>query len=149
MTRGLYRFERSVAPLAGPASVSADTREAYARDGFVSVADLLTSAEVADARAALCALIAGQTALGTDTLQPEPSLRETWSELTGDARIDAVRKVWRFVERSPVLDALARHPILHRTLETLVGEPCRLIQDMALLKPPHVGSQKPWHQDMA
>jgi phytanoyl-CoA hydroxylase len=45
--------------------------------------------------------------------------------------------------------ALTRHPVIHAILEQLLGEPCRLIQDMALLKPPHIGTEKPWHQDMA
>jgi phytanoyl-CoA hydroxylase len=31
----------------------------------------------------------------------------------------------------------------------LVGEGARMIQDMALLKPPFHGSEKPWHQDTA
>src|SRR4029453_617738 len=31
----------------------------------------------------------------------------------------------------------------------LLGSGARLIQDMALLKPPFRGSEKPWHQDTA
>jgi len=42
-----------------------------------------------------------------------------------------------------------RDPRLMPLLEQLIGRGPRMVQDMALLKPPFVGAEKPWHQDTA
>jgi len=60
-----------------------------------------------------------------------------------------VRKLIAFVQVEPRLDALAQHPKLIAVLQTLIVEPVRMFQDMALLKPPKLGREKPWHQDHA
>jgi phytanoyl-CoA hydroxylase len=44
---------------------------------------------------------------------------------------------------------MSEHPRLLAIVERLLGGPVTLFQDMALLKPPHVGREKPWHQDAA
>ncbi len=44
---------------------------------------------------------------------------------------------------------MAAHAGLLRTLEQMMGEAPELFQDMALVKPPRFGSEKPWHQDCA
>ena len=41
------------------------------------------------------------------------------------------------------------HPVIKSVVETLLGEQVQLFQDMALVKPPFIGSEKPWHQDNA
>ena len=146
--RELYRYEAAADVLPGPQALTDDAIGAYHRDGFLAVANVLDPEEVTAAKAALSDLIHGRVP-GYDGVQPEPEQRECWTTMTPDERADAVRKVWRFVEHEPRLDTLTRHPVLSDILFRLVGEPCRLIQDMALLKPPFVGTEKPWHQDMA
>lgn len=48
------------------------------------------------------------------------------------------------------LKALAFHPELLKVVHQMVGsEEAVLSSDMVLLKPPRVGREKPWHQDMA
>src|SRR5690606_4977977 len=54
-----------------------------------------------------------------------------------------------FVECEARLKAVAHHPVLLRAIEVLIGEKPKLVQDMAMMKPPHGGGEKPWHQDMA
>jgi phytanoyl-CoA hydroxylase len=44
---------------------------------------------------------------------------------------------------------MVRAPRLVAILDQLIGPGARLIQDMALMKPPHRGAEKPWHQDNA
>jgi phytanoyl-CoA hydroxylase len=44
---------------------------------------------------------------------------------------------------------MAQHAGLLAIVRKLVGSDVRMIQDMALLKPPRVGREKPWHQDAA
>ncbi len=147
--RDLYRFARTADVLPGPDALTDAHVAAYQRDGFVAVANVLTPAEVAEARAALYDLLHGRVA-GYDDLQPEPEMKAAWPTMSADERADAVRKVWQFVEHEPRLRALATtHRATQTILARLVGENVRLIQDMALLKPPFIGTEKPWHQDMA
>jgi phytanoyl-CoA hydroxylase len=47
------------------------------------------------------------------------------------------------------LGRIAAHPRLVPLLDQLLGPEARMIQDIALLKPPFLGSEKPWHQDAA
>ena len=54
-----------------------------------------------------------------------------------------------FVDVAPHLQALSNQATIHRIVEGLVGETAQLIHDMALVKPAHIGSEKPWHQDLA
>lgn len=61
-----------------------------------------------------------------------------------------VRKYMNFTGEHPAL----RHPIenghrLRGVVESLIGENPLLFQEMALVKPPFIGSEKPWHQDNA
>lgn len=145
----LYRFDRVAEVLPSPDAVEADAVARYAEDGYLAVADLLTPAEVADARAALDDLIHDRIG-GYEGLQPEPEFKDAWPTLGVDERADRIRKIWLFAEHEPRLKALATvHAGLQTILARLLGEPCRLIQDMALLKPPHIGTEKPWHQDAA
>jgi phytanoyl-CoA hydroxylase len=145
----LYRFDRVAEVLPSPEAVDDAAVARYAEDGYLAVADLLTPAEVAEARTALDDLIHGRVA-SYEGLQPEPEFKDVWPTLNASERADRVRKLFLFADYEPRLKALAtRHVSLQTLLTRLLGEPCRLIQDMALLKPPHVGTEKPWHQDAA
>lgn len=146
--RSLYRPSRAVAALPGPEALSASQAEVYRRDGFLAVEKLLSEEEVAEAEAALGDLLRGRVP-GFHGVQPEPELRDRWETMTPQEREAATRKLWLFAGHEPRMGMLTRHPAIHGVLELLLGEPCRLIQDMALLKPAFVGSEKPWHQDMA
>jgi phytanoyl-CoA hydroxylase len=68
---------------------------------------------------------------------------------TPEERELATRKVWNFVDFEPKLRGMAMHPKLLRVVELLLGAKPLLVDDAALLKPPHSGQEKPWHQDMA
>ena len=61
----------------------------------------------------------------------------------------AVRKIMFFTKFNETLDSLSKHPKIAGVVEELLGEPTDMIQDMALLKPPGGGREKPWHQDLA
>ncbi len=69
------------------------------------------------------------------------------SAATGPARIS--HELWSFIAHSPPLQEVSNHPRLLSIVEQLIGSPVKLIQDMALLKPPRIGGEKPWHQDNA
>jgi len=53
-------------------------------------------------------------------------------------------------EQHPLFTCLAKdHPRIRGVVSSLLGANPVLFQDMALIKPPLIGSEKPWHQDDA
>lgn len=60
-----------------------------------------------------------------------------------------VRNFYHFQHTDPAFLELVADPRIQGFIERLVGESCVLFQTMALSKPPHIGSEKPWHQDNA
>jgi len=60
-----------------------------------------------------------------------------------------IRKYMDFCEDAPALRDAAMSASLHRTLDRILGEGRTLFQEMALVKPPFIGGEKPWHQDCA
>jgi phytanoyl-CoA hydroxylase len=54
-----------------------------------------------------------------------------------------------FTDASPVLLRAAMSARLHLILDALMGQGRVLLQEMALVKPPKVSGEKPWHQDAA
>ena len=80
----------------------------------------------------------------------EAKAKDTLPTLNAEQRQDAVRKLGDFVEFDARLKALAEHPAMLRIVRQMLGdrEP-KMFQDMALIKPPLLGREKPWHQDKA
>lgn len=146
----LYRYDKTANILPSPTSVDAVAVDSYWANGFLAVANVLTPAELQVTRDSLSDILHGRVTGTADLIQPEQDQRAIWPTLTAAERADRVRKIWRFAEFEPHLKALGdSHPVILEILEKLLGEPCQMIQDMAMLKPPHVGTEKPWHQDAA
>jgi phytanoyl-CoA hydroxylase len=122
--------------------------ERYRRDGFLAIENAFTTDEVREALAGMDDLVMGRRE-GFTGIEFESAAKELLPTLPLEKRLDAVRKFWAFVAYEPRLDAMARAPRLVRVLERILGEPPSMFQDMALLKPPQIGREKPWHQDQA
>jgi phytanoyl-CoA hydroxylase len=148
----MYRTHHIHTPLPSLDAVDDDAIDAFRRDGFIAVANAFDPAEVQGYRDAITAAVEadddGKVArrvvhyeAGTD--------RPTMAALPMPERELAVRKLFTFKDDLPDLVAAAYHPALRDTCERLLGEPVRLVQEMALLKPPGGGAEKPWHQDTA
>ncbi len=146
--RPLYRYSTLAPTLPDPGALDEAHIAAYHRDGFVAMEHLLSPHEVETAKAALSDLIHGRVPGYTD-FSPEAEYRDQWDSMTPEERARVVRRVIFFVEYEKRLQSLALGRTVQGVLERLMGEPCHLIQDMALLKPPFIGREKPWHQDMA
>ncbi len=118
----------------------------YRRDGYLGVESLFTTDQVAD-------LLAGLDAILQDPQDPVIVQLESWAETAAqslDRRLDGVRRLMSFVGQDSRLAAVAQAPALLDAVQQLLGtDDVRLIQDMALLKPPGGGREKPWHQDKA
>lgn len=117
-------------------------------EGYLVVEDAFTAAEVRSASNGLTYLMDGGDG-GFRGVQYEPSARDRVADLPVEERRALVRKVFSFVDYDPRLKAVSEHPALLAALERIIGEPPVLFQDMALSKPPRVGTEKPWHQDCA
>ena len=120
----------------------------YVEQGYLSVAAAFNPAETGAALDGLSHLIMGGNP-DFKGIMFENSARETLPRLGLEERQDAVRKLDRFVEFESRLHALAYHPSLIAALRILIGDEPVLFQDMALLKPPRLGREKPWHQDLS
>jgi phytanoyl-CoA hydroxylase len=118
----------------------------YERQGFVAVDPVLTPEQVATALAAIEDLATGRDAAFADIyLEPKRDERAP-----PPAHSLNVRKIFRFVQHEPRLNAIAHdEAVLAIVRRLLGGRTPMLFQDMALLKPPRIGSEKPWHQDHA
>ena len=145
----LYSFDRAAKGISGgfPAVTEADIKY-FHRHGYLVINDAFSPTEVQDALAGMVHLMDGKHP-DFRAIQFEPSLVKRKDELDADARRDAVRKVFNFVDHEPRLNALAAHSGLLGVLEQIVEDTPELFQDMALVKPPRYGSEKPWHQDCA
>ena len=119
----------------------------YRRDGYLVVRDLLGPRNVAACIQALTDLAMGRIAPRETKLMFETGVNA--DTLGPEQRELAIRKYMDFCIDAPVLGAAAMSRRLHLILDQLLGQGRVLMQEMALVKPPRIGSEKPWHQDAA
>ncbi len=145
----LYRNSAAVAGLKGGFAAVDDSAAAqFHDDGYLLIQDAFTADEVASALAGLTHLMDGGDG-DFRGVQYEPSARDRIADLPVEERRALVRKVFSFVDHDERLAAIATHAGMLAALERLIGAPPTLFQDMALSKPPRIGTEKPWHQDAA
>ncbi len=149
----LYRTDESalasVVPQFRP-HLTADEVRQFGDLGYFAMEGLLSPAEVEACKAGLSDLIANRADLGDQIwVQEEPFFHQGGTdERSADPEL-RVRKLARFIKADARLAGAAAQPRLMGLLDQLIGPGHRLIQDMALMKPPLKGSEKPWHQDNA
>jgi phytanoyl-CoA hydroxylase len=144
----LYRAQQAAAGLNGFAAVDDQQIALFREQGYLVIHNAFTEAEVADALAGLLDLIGGVYP-AYHGVQYEKNTRELVAALPAEQRQDVVRKLFKMVEYDARVAALAQHPQLIALMARLVGDTPALFQDQALLKPPLIGREKPWHQDNA
>jgi phytanoyl-CoA hydroxylase len=142
----LYRTPRSARPLDDLAAVDSAAIERYRADGFLAIRNGLTADAVTDLMAGLASLARADTPAD---IQYEKWAEERFDQLSADERLDATRKFMSFAKHEARLGAAAHDPDIMRVVRMLLGDEPRLFQDMALIKPPGGGREKPWHQDNA
>lgn len=142
----LYRTE-AIATLVpdlsavGPAQVAE-----YAETGYLGVERVLTPDEVRDSLAGLSSLTYPESGA---MIQYEKWAEGNVDSLTPEERLDLTRKFFRFAHLDERLGSIAKHPAILAVVERLLGGTPHMFQDMALIKPPGAGREKPWHQDNA
>lgn len=122
--------------------------ERYRREGYLAVRQAFTPAEIEAGLAGLIHLIDGGNP-AFDGVLFERDAMDLLPTLRPEEKQDVVRKLMWFVEYDERLKALSAHPELLRVMERIIGGATTMFQDMALIKPPGVGREKPWHQDKA
>ncbi len=144
----LYTVAAEATPLDGLEAVTDEHIAFYRQEGYLAIDNVFTPGEVESAKAGLLDLILGRnTSFAGITF--EAGAAERLEELTVDERQDAVRKLMHFVDHEPRLKAASEKPAVLALIGRILGESPRMFQDMALIKPPRFGREKPWHQDKA
>ena len=117
--------------------------------GFLVVENAFSAQEVQDGLDGLYRLLSGEVAEFDGIHYERASAGMAVEELSPQQKQDYVRKFMHFVDYDRRLHDLAHHPQLLTLVQHLIGDFPVLFQDMALLKPPRMGREKPWHQDHA
>lgn len=145
----LYRFDTVAEGISGGFSAVTETHiQDFHQHGYLVIHDAFSPDEIQDALAGMMHLMDGNHP-DFRAIQFEPKLAKRKRALEGQERRDAIRKIFKFVDYEPRLNAIAEHSGMLGVLQRMMGDTPELYQDMALVKPPRFGSEKPWHQDCA
>ncbi len=146
----LYRYASTASQgVQGLQAVSDKDIESFHERGYLVIEEAFSLEETKAGLQGLVDLVDGRNS-EFKNIQFENSVLNKLDSLSSEQRQDAVRKLYGFVDYHESLYKLAFHPDLLEMIGRIVGEKeLNMFQDMALLKPPFIGREKPWHQDMA
>lgn len=149
----LYAYATVVTQgVAGLNSVTDRDIQVFHERGYLVIHNAFSAAETGAGLDAISDIICEKLSEKSSELkglQFENAAFDKLEHLNLEERHNAVRKLQDFIHHDKRLEALAFHRGLLGVLNRIVGEEVIKIQDMALLKPPLIGREKPWHQDMA
>ena len=145
----LYRFAGVADGISGFAAAGAAAVAHFRRHGYLVIHRAFTEQEVARALDEMLELLARPQAAFSGVQFEHSAPQEKLEEMAPELRQDYVRKFFNFVEFAPYMKALSEHRELLDLVSRVLGAAPALFQDMALLKPPRIGREKPWHQDHA
>lgn len=130
-------------------------KRTFQENGFVVVPDIISQTELAELRVMVERLLDGSIR----PLLPEPDgrVREDfdiqWEPAVKDdpaiPRRDKVRVSFHMCHTHPFFRDHATRPEIVNIVEALLDAPVRLYTDQMFVKPPHHGSEVPFHQDHA
>lgn len=123
--------------------------EFYHSHGYLVIEQAFTPSQVSAALDAISDIVAGKNKDFTGLLQFEAGVPEHVDRLELDERLDWVRKLQNFVDADQRLFDMAWDAGLIDLITRIMGERPKIWGEQALLKPPGVGREKPWHQDHA
>ncbi len=146
----LYRYATEVTTgISGFDAVTDADIQSFHERGYLVIHDAFTATETQSGLDGLVDLIVGKNP-DFNGVQVSGTAETTYDALSDEEKQDAVRKLFYYVEYDDRLKALAYHPTLLNVLNRIIGyDDITMFQDMALIKPPRIGREKPWHQDMA
>ncbi|MGC0144995.1 phytanoyl-CoA dioxygenase family protein [Pseudactinotalea sp. Z1732] len=119
----------------------------YRAEGYLAVDAVFDHGQIGAALEGLASLTLDPRSAD---LQFEEWAADRLEDFDGPERMDGVRRLMSFVDLEPALKEIAYDERLLEVARRIIGEDdIVLFQDMALLKPPGGGREKPWHQDNA
>ena len=127
--------------------LTADQKAQFDEQGYFIIDEFLTLEEVDGVRNEIATIMDRYPDVPEELVQIEPAVGR--GEITPDRVELGVRKLFRMARHNDFFRALAFHPKMVGIAEALVGPDVSLFQSMLLMKPPHFGGQKIWHQDNA
>ena len=145
----LYHFDGIAECIDGFDAIGEAEVERFRRDGYLAIDNAFTPQEVQEALDGLRYLISGENPDFTGVMFEQAAAGAAIESMSAEEKQDYVRKFMWFVNYEDRLKAMSNHPKLIAAITRLMGEEPLLFQDMALLKPPKFGREKPWHQDHA
>lgn len=145
---GLYRFDAVAEGVERFAAVTDAHLDFFRDQGYLVIHHAFTPEETAEALEGLLDLIDGKVP-EFDGIQFEAWARDRLDTIAREEKQDYIRKLMAFTPYDARLNAIANHPALLAIIRKLVSDEPQKFQDMALLKPPSGGREKPWHQDKA
>ncbi|MBB6430138.1 phytanoyl-CoA dioxygenase family protein [Algisphaera agarilytica] len=146
---GLYAATRTAELLPDLSAVDEAALRRFHETGYLAFEKAFDAQTIADAVAAIDDLTRGRNPEFNGIAFESAAGGVDLNELDELARAELVRKLMAFARFDARLDAVMRAPALMDLLRTLIGDEPTCFQEMALLKPPGGGREKPWHQDHA
>lgn len=119
--------------------------EAYHRDGYIMVENLLPAEDVEALGNRLQEYTHGGRPWGGLRVQIEPRIQR--GELKVEHPGDGIRKIDYLVQEDDLFRRLGLHENIVSILEQILGPDIKIFRNSLLLKPPEVGSAKGMHQD--
>ena len=119
----------------------------YEEQGYFTVEGMFTAEEVEGIRDEIPKIVARYPDVPTELVQIEPTVAS--GEKKPESFELGVRKLSRMARHNGFFRNLAFHPKMVKIAKTLLGPDIVLHQGQLLMKPPHFGGEKVWHQDNA
>ena len=158
-----------------PGKLTPDHLDQYRESGYLAFENVLTEGEVVEARSALTEIthrLLDKAREGNAKLQERPNAKKNYAGIQVidpdggwgihfESGIDPLalpneeaelkfRKLHGYHQAHPAFIHMAlEHQNILGTMGQVIGEDVALKAEMALSKPPFIGSEKPWHQDNA
>ena len=123
-----------------------DQVQQFREDGYCSVAEFLTAAEVEEICTEITTIVDRYPDDG-GMVQLEPAVAA--GEISPERTELGVRKLMSMATRNPLFRRIGFHPSVVGIARQLLGPDFSLLQSMALMNPPRFGTPKVWHQDNA
>ncbi len=144
---GLYDFSAAIrSGIDGFGNVTDADIEQFHALGFLVIHNAIDQSAIEAGRSGIRDLILSRE---NDNIMYEAVVGERFHALADEERLDSVRKMMPVVPFDERLKTASEEAALLHVIGRIMGEPAALSQDQAMLKPPRIGREKPWHQDMA
>jgi len=127
--------------------LSNEQRRQFEEDGFFVIDDFFSMDEVEAVRREITSIVDRYPDVPGELVQIERSVER--GEVTPETAELGIRKLFRMAKHNDLFRQIGFHVKMVAIAEELVGPNVTLFQTMLLMKPPHFGETKVWHQDNA